>query len=65
MGMRFAIDVVFLDGDGRVLRTAAKLKPWRVAAACRGARTVLELPAGAIDAGRTEKGDELRFEPVG
>lgn len=43
--MRFAIDVVFLDRGDRVLKVAAELAPWRMAA-CKGARAVLELPAG-------------------
>jgi len=43
--MRFPIDAVFLDRESRVLKVAAELPPWR-AAACRGSRTVLELPAG-------------------
>jgi uncharacterized protein len=44
--MRFAIDVVFLDADERVLRVDANVGPWRLKA-CRGARSVLELAAGA------------------
>ena len=44
--MRFAIDVVFLDADSRVLRVDANVGPWRLKA-CRGARSVLELAAGA------------------
>src|SRR5437868_15485931 len=43
--MRFAIDVVFLDRERRVLRVVEGLPPWRAAAA-RRARTVLELGAG-------------------
>src|ERR671924_930459 len=43
--MRFAIDAVFLDAAGRVVKVASALRPWRTAA-CRGARSVLELPAG-------------------
>jgi uncharacterized membrane protein (UPF0127 family) len=43
--MRFPIDAVFLDREDRVLKVAAELPPGR-AAACRGSRTVLELPAG-------------------
>jgi uncharacterized protein len=43
--MRFAIDAVFLDSAGRVVKVAADLRPWRMAA-CSGARAVLELPAG-------------------
>jgi uncharacterized protein len=43
--MRFSIDAVFLDRADRVVKVASALRPWR-AAACRGARSVLELPAG-------------------
>jgi uncharacterized membrane protein (UPF0127 family) len=43
--MRFAIDAVFLDRADRVLKVVEDLKPWRMAG-CRGARAVLELPAG-------------------
>jgi uncharacterized protein len=43
--MRFPIDAVFLDRENRVLKVVAGLPSWR-AAACRGSRTVLELPAG-------------------
>jgi uncharacterized protein len=43
--MRFPIDAVFLDRADRVLKVAHELAPWRMAG-CRGARAVLELPAG-------------------
>jgi uncharacterized protein len=43
--MRFAIDAVFLDPADRVVKVTAELRPWRTSA-CRGARAVLELPAG-------------------
>ena len=43
--MRFAIDAVFLDRDGRVLKVAHDLRPWRMAAA-RRANAVVELPSG-------------------
>ncbi|TML53728.1 MAG: DUF192 domain-containing protein [Actinobacteria bacterium] len=43
--MRFPIDAVFLDSTDRVVKVVAELKPWRMAG-CRGARAVLELPAG-------------------
>ena len=46
--MRFPIDAVFLDADMRVLRIASNLRPWRVVAQ-RGARAVVELPAGAAE----------------
>jgi uncharacterized membrane protein (UPF0127 family) len=43
--MRFPIDVVFLDSADRIMKVATHLEPWRMAG-CRGARAVLELPAG-------------------
>ena len=56
--MRFAIDVVYLDRDLRVLKTVEALKPWRISGA-RGAKSALELPAGAIAASGTVRGDQL------
>lgn len=43
--MRFAIDAVFLDADMSVVAVRPELAPWRMAGS-RGARAVLELPAG-------------------
>jgi uncharacterized membrane protein (UPF0127 family) len=56
--MRFPIDVVFLDREGRVLRVAESVRPWRTAAA-RGARSVLELRAGESGRRRVAVGDVL------
>src|SRR5690349_20872528 len=47
-GMKFAIDVLFLDASGTVLRTVPNVRPWRVCWPVRRARAVLEIPAGAI-----------------
>jgi uncharacterized membrane protein (UPF0127 family) len=44
LGMRYAIDVVFLDREGAVVGVRNALAPRRMAAA-RRARSVLELPA--------------------
>jgi uncharacterized membrane protein (UPF0127 family) len=57
--MRFAIDAVFLDRDLRVLKIAADLKPWR-AAGRRGAKAVLEIPAGEAARSGLSVGDRLR-----
>jgi uncharacterized protein len=48
-GMRFALDVAFLDSEGRVLRVERGVPPNRVLA-CRGAVAVLEAPANMIPA---------------
>jgi uncharacterized protein len=62
--MRFAIDIVFLDRGGKVLKVNRNLKPWRVSSMVFGARTALELPAGAASASATERGDQIQFEPL-
>jgi hypothetical protein len=59
--MRFAIDVVFLDRDLRVVGISEAVRPWRLAWA-RGARAILELPAGAAAAGGLAAGQGLRLE---
>jgi uncharacterized membrane protein (UPF0127 family) len=44
-GMRFALDLVWLDRDGRVLGVEESVPPWRVRSR-RDAAAVLEVPAG-------------------
>lgn len=46
--MRFAIDVVFLDRSGRVLRVVRSAMPWRIGPAVKGAYWTLEFVAGAV-----------------
>jgi uncharacterized membrane protein (UPF0127 family) len=46
-GMRFRLDLVFLDGDMQAVRTRRRLPPRRIATE-RRARAVLELPAGEL-----------------
>jgi uncharacterized protein len=45
--MRFPIDVVHVDREGRVLRVKHGLRPWRIDA-CLGGFAVIELPAGTV-----------------
>ncbi len=61
MFMRFPIDVIFLDREGRVVKVAAEVKPWRLAAA-KGARSALELPAGIAARSDTAAGDRIVIE---
>jgi uncharacterized protein len=46
VGMRFALDLHWLDADGAVLRIDRAVRPMRVRA-CRHARAVVEVPVGA------------------
>jgi uncharacterized protein len=59
--MRFAIDAVFLDRELHVVRVRAALRPWRMASK-RGAKMVLELPAGRCEQAGVEEGDRLVLE---
>jgi len=63
--MRFAIDVVFLDRDGQVVKVVSELEPYRVAFGGRGARAALELAAGAAAACGIAVGDRLVWEDGG
>ena len=58
IGMRFAIDVVFVDRQGFAVKVVRNLRPWRMALASR-ARAVIEMPAGSLRWGEVLIGDRL------
>jgi uncharacterized membrane protein (UPF0127 family) len=67
MFMRFPIDAVFLGAEDAgglrpVISVSAALRPWTGLAAVRGAKGVIELPAGAAAASGTVAGDLVRVE---
>ena len=45
VGMRFALDLIWLDAAGTVVRTDRAVPPWRVRG-CRRARSVIETRSG-------------------
>lgn len=55
--MLFAIDALFLDREGRVLKVAHSVPPFRVVLAPRRTRSVLELPSGTAVSTNTTAGD--------
>src|SRR4030067_2010329 len=57
--MKFPIDVVFLNKTNRVIATISNLQPNRIARFYLQAISVLELPAGLLDATDTRVGDEI------
>ena len=57
-GMRFAIDVVFVDREGYAVKVVRNLRPWRIALASR-ARAVIELQGGSLRWGQVLLGDRL------
>jgi uncharacterized protein len=62
-GMKFSIDVVYLDKQKKVRKVRREMVARRISA-CFTAHSVLELPVGVIDATRTEPGDQLEFEKL-
>ena len=62
--MHFPIDVVFLDRELRVVHVRRSLKPWRIAV-CLKAYSVMEFPAGVIDATSTAAGDKIVLQRTG
>ena len=59
VAMRFAIDVVFVDRDWRVIYLRHTMAPFRMTGLHWKARCVLELPAGVIAQTSTMVGDQL------
>jgi uncharacterized membrane protein (UPF0127 family) len=60
VGMRFAIDLIYLDRGRRIRKVVRNVRPWRISL-CLSAHSVLELPAGAAEAGTCQVGDILSF----
>lgn len=60
--MRFPIDVIFVDNNGRILKTADTVKPFRFAAVFHRHAAVIELPAGMIKRSGSRPGDQILFE---
>jgi uncharacterized membrane protein (UPF0127 family) len=58
-GMKFAIDIVALDRQCRVLGAWTSVGPFRVAGLDWKTRRVLELPGGAIRDSLTAVGDQI------
>jgi uncharacterized membrane protein (UPF0127 family) len=59
--MRFAIDVVFIDQEGKVIHIIKSMKPWSFSKIYTGAASVLELPAGTASKTGLCEGDVIHF----
>jgi uncharacterized protein len=59
--MRFAIDVIFVNRAGRVVRIVRGLRSWRIAASLAAYATI-ELAAGALQSRDVCVGDHLYVE---
>ena len=61
LGLRYALDVVFLAADDRVVRIVRGVGPNRLVFGGRGAASVLELPAGRLPPASPRPGERLRL----
>lgn len=61
VGMKFPIDVLFLDKKKKVLKIKPAMPRWRMAISLF-AHSVLELPSGRAAETQTAPGDQLEFE---
>jgi len=61
IGMRFPIDVAYLDAELHVL-AMTRMHPWRVGLPRWHARCVIEAEAGSFDRWKLAVGDELEIK---
>jgi protein-S-isoprenylcysteine O-methyltransferase Ste14/uncharacterized membrane protein (UPF0127 family) len=62
LGMRYAVDVVFLDAQNRIVRMIAGLAPNRISPSIAEAASVLELPLGTIASAGLHPGTQIEIE---
>ncbi len=60
VGMRYAIDVIFIDKDWLVVKMTKSLKPWRMAASSKAYR-VLELASDGLEQIDLSLGQQLKW----
>ncbi len=60
--MTYPIDVLFLDRDLRVVAIIENMVPGKVSSVYKQAKSVLELPAGAVKKQPVAVGEQLIFE---
>ncbi|MGB6193319.1 MAG: DUF192 domain-containing protein [Terracidiphilus sp.] len=59
-GMRFALDLVYLDRRHRIRKIRRNVPPWRLSA-CLSAHSVVELAAGSIRETDAQPGDQVEL----
>lgn len=60
IGMRYPIDVIFLNKEWQVVKTVKALKPWRFSSSSK-ASMVLEIAANQLDLIKIKKNDKLEW----
>ena len=60
--MQFPIDIIFTDKNGKVLKLAPGVRPFKLVAAPLRSFYAIELPVGAIEGSQTRVGDRLLLD---
>lgn len=63
IGMRFPIDLVYINRKNVVKKVRSNVRPWRLSG-CLTAHSVIELAPGTVLASETRRGDTLEFLPI-
>lgn len=61
IGMKYPLDLAFLDKDWTIIKTVSSLKPWRMAA-CPAAHMVIELLTGSLNRLQLTHGLQLEWQ---
>lgn len=61
--MRFTIDVLFVDKQGKVIKACKNIKPYRITPIYLKSSFAVELPAGAITSSNTAEYDIVALAP--
>ena len=61
--MRFAIDFVFVDSTGKVVKIYHDVKPWRMTSFVKNATDAIEMVSGLAKAKNLNEGDILECGP--
>lgn len=59
--MKFPMDAIFMNRDGRVLRVCTDIKPWRLCGCLAGGYMVLELAQGVSLRSDVSVGDVIKI----
>lgn len=63
VGMKFPIDLAYLDRRHLIKKIKCAVKPWRLSV-CLSAHSVLELPSGTLHKTFTQAGDRIELSAV-
>nr|WP_092075032.1 DUF192 domain-containing protein [Dendrosporobacter quercicolus]NSL49997.1 DUF192 domain-containing protein [Dendrosporobacter quercicolus DSM 1736]SDN27975.1 hypothetical protein SAMN04488502_11642 [Dendrosporobacter quercicolus] len=60
LGMRYALDIVYLDSTGTIVKLVENLRPWQISF-CRQAQDTLEVNCGTVRSAGWKIGDRLEL----